>query len=103
MTSTFHLDLYFRPWIAEQQGLAGANPLWDWPNNFNYMFIFVFGFGITAAEEHGVKESFQRGRWFYLVAGCIFSGFKTALPMLAERLTDGPYPWTYAIIDGTFK
>ena len=67
------------------------------------MFMFVFGFGITAAEEHGLKESFERGKWFYFVGGCIFGGFKTSLPKLAEGLTDGPYPWTYGIIDGTLK
>ena len=83
--------------------LAGANPLWDWANNFNYMFIFVFGYAITAAEEHGVKDSFERGRWFYLFAGCIFSSLKMPLPKLGEQLAEGPLTWTYGIIDGTLK
>ena len=94
---------YFRPWIHDQQAPAGANPLWDFPNTFNYMFVFAFGYVITAAEEHGLKESFERGRWFYFVIGCIFSGFKTSLPKLGEPLADGPYPWTYGIIDGILK
>ena len=92
-----------RPWIPGQQGLAGANPLWDWPNNFNYMFIFVFGYAIAATEELGVTESLRGGRWFYFVAGLIISSLKMSMPLLGEQLANGPHPWAYGVIDGTLK
>ena len=94
---------FSRPWIPGQQGLAGANPLWDWPNNFNYMFIFVFGYAIAATEELGVRESLGRARWFYFVAGLIISSLKMSMPKLGEQLTNGLHPWAYGVIDGTFK
>ena len=80
-----------------------GNPLWDWPNNFNYIFVFVFGFGIAAAEEHGLKDSLHSGRWFYLVAGCVFSGFKSWMFKLEEALSEDSYYWAYGIINGTTK
>ena len=94
---------FSRPWILDQQGLAGANPLWDWPNNFNYMFIFVFGYAITATEELGVRESLRGGRWFYFVAGLIISSLKMSMSKLGEQLANGPHPWAYGVIDGMLK
>ena len=75
-------------------------PFWDWPNNFNYTFIFVFGYGIAAAEEHGLKDLLQRGQWFYLVAGCVFSGIKSWMS-IEQMLSDHWTEWTYGIIIGT--
>ena len=80
-----------------------GNPFWDWPNNINYTFIFVFGFGIAAAEEHGLKDVLHRGRWFYLVAGCVFSGIKSWVFKLEQALRDGPYYWTYQLTNGTTR
>ena len=80
-----------------------GNPVWDWPNNFNYIFVFVFGFGIAAAEEHGLKDSLHNGRWFYLMAGCVFSGFKSWMFKLEEAMSDGSYYWAFGIINGTTK
>ena len=80
-----------------------GNPVWDWPNNFNYIFVFVFGFGIAAAEEHGLKDALHSGRWFYLVAGCVVSGFKSWMFKLEEAMSDGSYYWAYGIINGTTK
>ena len=90
-----------RPWIPGQQF---GNPFWDWPQNTNFAFIFVFGYGIAAAEEHGLKDSLQHGRWFYLIAGCIFSGIKSWTIKLEELLKDGPYHWAYVhIAKGTIR
>ena len=80
-----------------------GNPFWDWPNNFNYIFIFVFGYGIAAAEEGGLQDVLGRGRWFYFVAGCVFSGIKSWMFKLEQILSGGPYHWTYGIINGTTK
>ena len=41
----------------------------DLCNDLNYIIIFVIGFGITAADEHGMKEVIKRGRWFNLIIG----------------------------------
>ena len=95
-----------RPWIPNQQF---GNPFWDWPQNFNFAFIFVFGFAIVAGEEHGLKDSLQRGRWFYFVTGCIFSGIKSGMSTLKLdaggcKQEFGPYHWTYVhIIAGTMR
>ena len=68
---------------------------------FNFAFIFVFGFAIAAAEERGLKDYLQRGRWFYLVVGCILSGIKSWISMfkLEESLKDGDYE----VIKGTTR
>ena len=77
-----------------------GNPFWDWPNNFNYFFIFVFGYGIAAAEEHGLKDLLQQGRWFYLVAGCVFSGIRSWMS-IEQMLSDHWTEWPYGILIGT--
>ena len=41
----------------------------DLCNDLNYIIIFVIGFGITAADEHGMKEVIKRGRWYNLIIG----------------------------------
>jgi len=92
-------EIFMRPWMGGQLG----NPFWDWPNNINYTFIFVFGFGIAAAEEHGLKDVLHRGRWFYLVAGCVLSGIKSWIFKMEQALRDGPYYWTYQITNGTTR
>ena len=38
-------------------------------NQMNYITIFLLGFGLTAVDEHGMKEVIRRGRWFNLVIG----------------------------------
>ena len=68
---------------------------------FNFAFIFVFGFAIAAAEERGLKDYLQRGRWFNLVVGCILSGIKSGISVfkLEESLKDG----NYEVIKGTTR
>ena len=56
-----------------------GNPLMDWGNNFNYGFIFFLGFAITAAEEDGLGDVMQQGRWKYLLAGFLFSFLRSGL------------------------
>ena len=41
----------------------------DLCNQLNYITIFLLGFGLTAADEHGMKEVIRRGRWYNLVIG----------------------------------
>ena len=65
---------------------------------FNFAFIFVFGFAIAAAEERGLKDYLQRGRWFYLVVGCILSGIKSWIYMFNED-EDG----YFEVIKGTTR
>ena len=68
------------------------------PRIFNFAFIFVFGFAIAAAEERGLKDYLQRGRWFYLVVGCILSGIKSWIYMFNED-EDG----YFEVIKGTTR
>ena len=44
----------------------------DLCNDLNYIIIFVIGFGITAADEHGMKEVIKKGRWYNLVVGNLY-------------------------------
>ena len=41
----------------------------DLCNDIKFIFIFVIGYGITAADEHGMKEVIRKGRWYYFVIG----------------------------------
>ena len=45
------------------------NIIFDLCNDIQFIFIFVIGFGITAADEHGMKEVIRKGRWYYLASG----------------------------------
>ena len=85
-----------RPWINSLATRFGIGH-----RIFNFAFIFVFGFAIAAAEERGLKDYLQRGRWFYLVVGCILSGIKSGISVfkLQESLKDGEYK----VIKGTTR
>ena len=45
------------------------NIIFDLCNDIKFIFIFVIGYGITAADEHGMKEVIRKGRWYYFVIG----------------------------------
>ena len=45
------------------------NFIFDICNDLGFIFIFVIGYGITAADEHGMKEVIRKGRWYYFVIG----------------------------------
>ena len=45
------------------------NIIFDLCNDIKFIFIFVIGYGITAADEHGMKEVIRKGRWCYLASG----------------------------------
>ena len=45
------------------------NIIFDLCNDIKFIFIFVIGYGITAADEHGMKEVIRKGRWYYLASG----------------------------------
>ena len=45
------------------------NIIFDLCNDIKFIFIFVIGYGITAADEHGMKEVIRKGRWYNFVIG----------------------------------
>ena len=45
------------------------NIIFDLCNDIKFIFIFVIGYGITAADEHGMKEVIRKGRWYNSVIG----------------------------------
>ena len=85
------------------------NIIFDLCNDIKFIFIFVIGYGITAADEHGMKEVIRKGRWYYLASGKFcryakkcrshlhflnaFSGTVLVALYSARFLVDGEYPW----------
>ena len=45
------------------------NIIFDLCNDIKFIFIFVIGYGITAADDHGMKEVISKGRWYNFVIG----------------------------------
>ena len=62
------VELLLRPTFPDGR-LWFFSVFMDLCNDLNYITIFVIGFGITAADEHGMKEVIKRGRWFNLIIG----------------------------------
>ena len=65
------VEMLLRPTFPDGQ-LWFFSVFMDLCNDLNYIIIFVVGFGITAADEHGMKEIIKRGRWFNLIIGNSF-------------------------------
>ena len=56
-------------WIFPDGNLWFFSWTMDICNDIKFIFIFVLGFGITAADEHGMKDVIRKGRWFNLIIG----------------------------------
>ena len=57
----------------------------DFCNQLNYITIFLLGFGLTAADDHGMKEVIKRGRWFNLIIGKLYTNQSIVIITLLSR------------------
>merc|ERR1711953_1270983 len=51
-------------------------------NDFKFIFVFVLGYGITAADEHGMKEVIRRSRWYNFLGGTLILASYSVLPVI---------------------
>ena len=43
----------------------------DLCNDLNFLLVFLLGFALTAADDEGMKEVIERGRWYNFIIGRI--------------------------------
>ena len=43
----------------------------DLCNDLNFLLVFLLGYAITAADDEGMKEVIERGRWYNFIIGGI--------------------------------
>ena len=43
----------------------------DLCNDLNFLLVFLLGYAVAAADDEGMKEVIERGRWYNFIIGRI--------------------------------